>query len=128
MQAHPRARAEPARRRVPQRVEKLGVDAWVKMALDSRVIRAAIPAAARARQEQLNGWYVLHTNVARRRMDADTVHARDKNLAQVEEAFRTTKTAYPGAAASCRFTRTRRRRALPWAPACHVRLRVDSLV
>jgi len=94
LQAHPRARAEAALRRVQQRVDKLEVTKWVKVALDDRVIRAEIDTGARAREEQLDGCYVLHTNVASRLMDAATVHARYKDLAQVEEAFRTMKTAY----------------------------------
>ena len=42
--------------------------------------------------EKLDGCYVLKTDVAKKVADKETIHARYKDLAQVEWAFRTSKT------------------------------------
>jgi hypothetical protein len=48
----------------------------------------------RLEQEQLDGCYVLKTDLSKEEADKETIHGRYKDLAFVEQAFRTSKTGH----------------------------------
>jgi len=89
---HPRAKAATALRRVTARGETLKIASWVKIHATDRTICYSTDADALAELEKLDGCYVLKTDVAKKVADKETIHSRYKDLAQVEWAFRTSKT------------------------------------
>ena len=89
---HPRANPATALRRVTARCEKLKVASWVKIHIMDRRLSLSTDADALAEMEKLDGCYVLKTDVAKKVADKETIHSRYKDLAQVEWAFRMSKT------------------------------------
>ena len=92
LKEHPKAKADVAVGKVLARCRKLRVDAWVSAAAEGRVISLTVDEPALAEVQKLDGCYVLKTDLTKRQADAQTVHARYKDLAFVEWAFRTSKT------------------------------------
>ena len=91
---HPRAHPDVALRDVRARAAQLRVENWVRIALDGRRIRLAQEKTALEKISLLDGCYVLKTDVAPALADAEQLHARYKDLARVERAFRTMKTGH----------------------------------
>jgi hypothetical protein len=93
LKEHPRAGAEVALRKLRERCAKLKLGGWVAPASDGRKLELAIDEAALREASKLDGCYVITTDLHAGRADMQTVHDRYKDLAQVEWAFRTSKTA-----------------------------------
>jgi hypothetical protein len=91
---HPRAHPDVALRDVRARAAQLRVEKWVEIAAEGRRIRLAQDPAALQEAALLDGCYVLKTDVAPALADADQLHARYKDLTQVERAFRIMKTGH----------------------------------
>ena len=92
LQEHPKAKASVALGRIVTRCRKLRLDAWVQVTEQERVITITIDQSALAEQQKLDGCYVLKTDLTTSQLNAQGVHARYKDLALVEWAFRTSKT------------------------------------
>ena len=92
--AHPRAKVEVAVREVRAYANKLRICDWVLIEVEGRVITVAKDEAALDQVSRLDGCYALKTDVAGKLSDAETLHSRYKDLAMVEQAFRTLKTAH----------------------------------
>ena len=90
---HPRAKAEGALRRVTEYGCKLKVSKWITISVTDRVLEVSVDQAALSEIALLDGCYVLKTDLSCAQADKETVHARYKDLALVEWAFRTSKTA-----------------------------------
>jgi len=88
---HERAKADLALARVRQQAKRLGLDAWLSVALTGRVLSMAEDAALKAEHTKLDGCYVLKTNLPKEQASKEVVHERYKDLAQVEWAFRSAK-------------------------------------
>lgn len=91
---HPRADAQKAVERVRDKLRRLRIDAWLGVDRDDRTLRLEIDEDALAERSRLDGCYVLRTDLPSEVADTQTVHDRYKDLAQVEWAFRTCKTAH----------------------------------
>ncbi len=89
---HPRAHADAAARKITQQCEKLKLNGWVSVTVDNRRLNLNIDQAARAQAAELDGCYVLKTDLPTQTADKHTIHDRYKDLALVEQAFRTSKT------------------------------------
>ena len=89
---HRRARVEVALREVRQRSETLRISKWVGISAAGRVICLEVDEQALAEVSQLDGCYVLKTDLTKAAASKETVHARYKDLSMVEWAFRTSKT------------------------------------
>ena len=89
---HPRSKVEGALHRVTEYGQKLKVSRWVRISVKDRVLEASVDEAALSEIESLDGCYVLKTDLSCEQADKETVHARYKDLALVEWAFRTSKT------------------------------------
>jgi hypothetical protein len=89
---HPKARVQTALAKVQAKCQKLRLSDWVALAADGRKLSLSVDPEALADRQKLDGCYVLKTDLSPRQADATTVHARYKDLAQVEWAFRTSKT------------------------------------
>lgn len=90
--AHPLATEEKAVARVEVMAEKLKLQKLVKIEVNSRTIKVSIDENQWQEASQLDGCYVLKSDVSPAELDAGAIHARYKGLAQVEKGFRTIKT------------------------------------
>ena len=90
---HPRASEAVALRKINDRCEKLKVSKWVgAVAVSDRKISLTTDQDVLAEIEKLDGCYVLKTDLNKKAAGKETIHSRYKDLAQVEWAFRTSKT------------------------------------
>jgi len=92
---HPRASVDIALRKVNDRCEKLKVSKWaeaVAVTVSDRKISLTTDQDVLAEIEKLDGCYVLKTDLKKQAASKETIHSRYQDLAQVEWAFRTSKT------------------------------------
>ncbi|HOJ61933.1 MAG TPA: hypothetical protein PK878_16745 [bacterium] len=94
LQAHPRASADKARQRVHNRIAKLRVEAWLAADVRERTITLRRDEDASVESARLDGCYVIKTDWPAAAADAQRVHDRYQDLAEVERAFRTCKTTH----------------------------------
>lgn len=89
---HPRAGLEVALRRIVGRIAKLRMADWLGARGANREIELVIDEEALRETSKLEGCYVLTTDLQKTVAGKQVVHARYKDLAKVEWAFRTSKT------------------------------------
>lgn len=94
LENHPRANPEIARKNLNDYAELLQIDRWAKVILQGRRLTLKIDQEARAHEAQLDGCYVIKTDVPGNTAPADAIHQRYKDLAKVERAFRTFKSGH----------------------------------
>ena len=92
LKKHKRAKFEVALRKVNEKIEKLKLSNIVKTIEGQREIKVSINIEELDKTEQLDGCYVIKTDVPQAELDAQTAHDRYKDLSAVEFAFRTMKT------------------------------------
>jgi len=92
--AHPRANAQGALQKRVARAEKLRIADWVELTLVERTITLTIKEDAQQKAAQLDGCYVLKTDLTPAQAPKELVHDRYKDLASVEQAFRVCKTVH----------------------------------
>lgn len=92
LSGHPRAKTEVAIRKLTQRCVRLKLSGWAKLSCSSREIILKQGEEALSEVAKLDGCYVLKTDLEKDDASKETVHARYKDLAFVEKAFRTSKT------------------------------------
>lgn len=92
--AHPRAGLTTALKTLGQGISQLKLGSWVEvLARDGmRAVELRIDPREREEEEKLDGCYVLKTDLTTEQASRETVHARYKDLALVEQAFRVSKT------------------------------------
>ena len=91
---HPRADAVKALEKVRVKIKKLKADKWLAATEEGRVIRISKDEAALAEVSQLDGCYVIKSNVCKQNADAQVLHDRYCDLETVERIFRTFKTTH----------------------------------
>src|SRR5215470_2152466 len=91
---HPRANAQGALQKLVARAAELRIVDWVELTLEERVLTLTVNASAQQEAAKLDGCYVLKTDLTPVQVPKETVHDRYKDLASVEQAFRTCKTAH----------------------------------
>jgi transposase len=91
---HPRARVEAAQRDIEEKVKQLKIDDWVKAVSNGSTLELVIDDTAQKEAAELDGCYVIKTDLSAKMATAETVHDRYKDLAQVERAFRTFKSGH----------------------------------
>jgi hypothetical protein len=91
---HPRAKLDIAQREVVLKIDQLKVSGWLKVAAADRQLRLEEDSQALAEASRLDGCYVVKSDLPKQYADAQTVHDRYKDLALVEQAFRTSKTVH----------------------------------
>ena len=89
---HPKAAAKTQLARLKDRAHTLGLDKFVQLAEQERRVFVAVDEAALTEAARLDGCYALRTDLAKTVVAKEIVHARYKDLAQVEWAFRDSKT------------------------------------
>jgi transposase len=91
---HRRAKVATAERAVRAKIVKLKIDAWLQVKAEGRRVQLAVDEAVLAGASRLDGCYVLKTDLPASVASPQVVHDRYKDLAQVEQAFRTCKTVH----------------------------------
>jgi transposase len=94
LENHPRANPEIARSALNDYATLLQIDRWAKVILQERRLTLEIDQEAWTHEAQLDGCYVIKTDVPGNTAPADTIHQRYKDLAKVERAFRTFKSGH----------------------------------
>ena len=92
--AHPRANAQGALQKLAARAEKLRIADWVALTVVERAMTLTIKEDAQTEAAKLDGCYGLNTDLTPAQAPKELVHDRYKDLASVEHAFRTCKTAH----------------------------------
>jgi len=92
--AHPRADVYRAWRLVSEKEGRLGLSDWVTVKAKDRRIIIEVDEEYLAEIAELDGCYVIKTDLPDEAADMDTIHDRYKDLAQVERAFRNMKTGH----------------------------------
>lgn len=92
LREHPRAQVEVAQRESEDKAKKLKIDGWTSIETKERELALKTDADKRAQKARLDGCYVIKSDVALEDANAATIHARYKDLKEVEWAFRTMKT------------------------------------
>jgi Transposase DDE domain len=91
---HPRAKAPGAVQKLVARAQKLRIADWVELTLEERSITLTVNVSVQQAEAKLDGCYVLKTDLTPQQAKKEIVHDRYKDLASVEHAFRTCKTAH----------------------------------
>ena len=94
LSGHPKAKVETALKEVRALTERLKIHRWVTIGAEGRRIVVSVNADALHEESFLDGCYVIKTDLAAADVTARTIHDRYKDLAMVEEAFRTFKTGH----------------------------------
>ena len=88
----PKARVKVALRTVRARAAKLKIDDWLRLRAQGRKLVLTVDEPALAEAKKLDGCYVIKTDLLDAWATAQVVHDRYKDLALVEQNFRTSKT------------------------------------
>jgi Transposase DDE domain len=91
---HPRAKAPGAVQKLVASAKQLRSADWVELTVEERSITLTIHEDAQREAAKLDGCYVLKTDLTPHQADKEIVHDRYTDLASVEQAFRTCKTAH----------------------------------
>src|SRR5262244_3747589 len=91
---HPRANAPGALQKLVVRADKLHIADWVELTVAERTLTLTVQEDAQTAAAKLDGCYVLKTDLTPQQANKEIVHDRYKDLASVEQAFRTCKTAH----------------------------------
>jgi hypothetical protein len=89
---HPRAKVQTAMKEIEGRMARLKVAGWLHLEAQGRQLHLQEDSDALAKEAKLDGCYVLKSD-APKDIDMHLLHDRYKDLAHVEQAFRTCKTA-----------------------------------
>ncbi|MCP4396098.1 MAG: IS1634 family transposase, partial [bacterium] len=92
LQEHARAKAAVAKRKINAKGKRLKIDQWTIVSFKGRSISLSKDTEQLQEIEKLDGCYVLKTDLPADKAPKEVVHARYKDLALVEWAFRTSKT------------------------------------
>jgi len=91
---HPRAKVETGVRDLNEYAKRLKIAGWVRIVAEERVVVLVVDEEALAAESRLDGCYVLKTDVPAETAGAAQLHARYKDLTEVERAFRVMKTVH----------------------------------
>ena len=91
---HPRAKVATAEKALRARVAQLKIAAWLELRSEARALRLAVNQSALEEAARLDGCYVIKTDLPVSAASQQVVHDRYKELALVEQAFRTCKSVH----------------------------------
>ena len=92
LSAHPKAAAKTQVAKLKAKSKTLHLDKFVAVADEERRVVITVDEAALTEAARLDGCYALRTDLPKTVVDKQIVHDRYKDLAQVEWAFRDSKT------------------------------------
>lgn len=89
---HPKGKPEVAQRKVKEYLKSRKLKKFCEVELEGRKLSIRIEEERKAECERLDGCYVIKTDLKKEEAGAEEIHSRYKDLALVEQAFRTSKT------------------------------------
>lgn len=92
LQTHEKAKEATALRKINAKITRLGLSRFCTVKSNDRHFTLEINTDAQKKETELDGCYVIHTDLRQDQLSAQNVHDRYKDLAMVEKAFRTIKT------------------------------------
>jgi len=94
LQEHPRAKVATQRRRLTAQLQQLKVQDWLQLSVKKQRLVLTRDEAALKAAAQLDGCYVVETDLKAPQADKQIIHDRYKDLALVERDFRTLKSGH----------------------------------
>ena len=91
---HPRAQVGTQRRKLSAQLRHLKLEGWLELRVKGKRLALSLEESALKSAAQLDGCYVIETDLKTGQADAQTVHDRYKDLAFVERDFRTLKSGH----------------------------------
>jgi hypothetical protein len=91
---HPRAKAATAEKALRAKIAQLKIEGWLGVEAEGRRVKLVLNQLALEEAAKLDGCYVIKTDLPESAASKQVVHDRYKDLAEVEQAFRTCKTAH----------------------------------
>ena len=91
---HPRAKLATAEKKLRAKIAQLKIDAWLQVEVQGRTLKLTVNQPALEEASRLDGCYVIKTDLPQSAASKQVIHDRYKDLAEVEQAFRTCKTAH----------------------------------
>lgn len=91
LKEHPRAKVSTQRRLLSAQLQRLKLQDWLKLSVKNQRLVLTLDAPALKAAAQLDGCYVVESDLKAAQADAQTLHDRYKDLAFVERDFRTLK-------------------------------------
>jgi transposase len=92
LQQHPKAKVEVAQKHIQKKIAQLKLKKIITIEFKARKITVEVDQTQIQIQGELDGCYVVKTNVSKNILSTKTAHDRYKDLGDVEFAFRTMKT------------------------------------
>jgi transposase len=94
LEEHRRAKVNTQRRKLTAQIQRLKAQDWLKLTITKQRLVLTVDSTVLQAASQLDGCYVVETDLKARQADAQTIHDRYKDLALVERDFRTLKTGH----------------------------------
>jgi hypothetical protein len=94
LEDHPRAKLETAEKTLRNKIAQLKIHSWLSVRSQGRTLQLVRDHEALEQIARLDGCYALKTDLPTSAASAQVVHDRYKDLTQVEQAFRSCKTAH----------------------------------
>jgi transposase len=94
LEEHRRAKVNTQRRKLTAHIQRLKAQDWLKLTIHKQRLVLTVDSPALQAASQLDGCYVVETDLKARQADKQTIHDRYKDLALVERDFRTLKTGH----------------------------------
>jgi hypothetical protein len=91
---HPRAKVATAEKALQAKIAQLKIQAWLQVEAEGRSLKLTVNQPALEEASRLDGCYVIKTDLPQSAASKQVIHDRYKDLAEVEQAFRTCKTAH----------------------------------
>jgi hypothetical protein len=91
---HPRAKVATAEKALHAKIAQLKIAAWLQVQTQGRTLKLTVNQPALEEASRLDGCYVIKTDLPESAASKQVIHDRYKDLTQVEQAFRTCKTAH----------------------------------
>lgn len=91
---HPRAQVRTQRRKLSAQIEHLNIDPWLKLSVRKQRLVVTVDEPALQEAAQLDGCYVVETDLKAAQAGAQIIHDRYTALEEVERDFRTLKTGH----------------------------------
>lgn len=92
LKEHKKAKTETAQRKINDKISALRLNTIITSKVKKREVIIETNTAGKKKEEELDGCYVLKTDVPKESLDTKTAHDRYKDLSKIEFAFRTMKT------------------------------------
>ena len=92
LKEHPKAQEHVALNKVQEKIARLKLSGFISCNIENRTICVKTDLAKQKKEAELDGCYVIKTDVSKSKLTTKLAHDRYKDLAKVESAFRTMKT------------------------------------